>query len=255
MRILLFTVISILILLPAAAVYAQGTDGQGKADSTAKEVPKQRVVHPWGKFGLSLSGGISIVSDSDYPKKDATDTTTTRPFMPSAQIGFYYNFYLGKYSVITIEPCVSMIQGNARTVIVSWGLEYIDELRKRLYFLCLPVSYGLNFGRFGISAGIRPSFLVFGQTQPNKVTITPVNSIPRGNSEYRTIGSHPFDLGAKAEISYNIYKRLSLFLHIYWGFMDIYRPAANETDPPVWYTRQLTLGIKCPLDKINKTEN
>jgi len=248
----LFAVVFFFFLTIVSKAYSQETNIAGRQDSTIKNAPKMRAGHSGGKFGLSVSAGISKVLDSDYPKKKVEDSTTTRPFMPAAQVGFYYKFYFGKHSVVTVEPCFSAALGKGRTVITGPGFDYVDELRKRLFFLGLPVSYGLNFRRFSVNIGVQPSFLIFGQTQTHKVYITPVNNIPRGKSDLKAIESNPFDLGAKGEITYNIYKRLLFSINMYYGFMDVCRPAADDPSPPAWYVRQLTIGVKCPLDRMEK---
>ncbi len=245
----LFTFALLFILQFSSMTYSQGVVNGVTQDSIAKKDAAKNSRCSGGSFGLSACAGISKVLDSDFPRKDVTDTLTTRPFMPSAQIGFFYRIDFGKRFFVAAEPGFSMVQGNGRTVITAPGKRKINELRKRLYFFSVPVSFGISVHKFSFSIGVQPSLLVYGQTQENFASISPTGSVPRGKSEYKKISSNPFDIGATAEISARFYKRLSLFIHFYYGLMDIYRPAENELDAPSWQIRQLTLGVRCPMNK------
>lgn len=247
-RIPAFILICLFFMAFAASSGAQelksGNDGQNKAASFLETFPR-------GRYGLSLQFGLGLVKDTYFQPGRVNDTLTTISAMPSGQFGFFYTLYFGKHSFLTVEPGVTLIQGGGRSSVETSAGELTWEVRKRLYFLSLPVSWGMNFGRFGFSLGVQPAFQFFGQAQTNKVLVSGNNS-NHGSSDYTNLKYHPFDIGLSAEISYQVYHRMTLFLDGYYGLLDVHRPVVAAPSTPQWYTRAFALGIKYPIDKPRK---
>lgn len=200
------------------------------------------------QLGIKLSGGLSKITESI----ESSDFNLTTAFVPSGQVGLYYNLALGEKSSLGAELLFSQIEGKnilemdlhdiqGNKVGYSTSISY-----SHISYLSLPVYYGFHMKRLSIHAGFQISrALASSGREKNEATIHEIRQESySGNRKIDNIHITHYDLGPKAGVIYHLTNRLAVEGTYYYGINNI-----HQTTPIIgeWKVQQITLGIRYAL--------
>ncbi|HAH24870.1 MAG TPA: hypothetical protein DCL77_14145 [Prolixibacteraceae bacterium] len=207
------------------------------------------------QFGVKVSGGLSRITDS----MKSSNLTVTTPFVPSGQVGFYYNLALGNKSSLGAELNISQIEGKEK-----WEVPFVDEygnsignatalIYRHISYLSLPVYYGYTIKRLTINGGFQISYVLSSsgtnESSNNFTLITEEgNQIIRReggmNRELNDLDIKAFDFGPRAGFIYRLTHRLSMEGMFYYGLSNINQIKSTSEKLKI---QQMTVGIRYSL--------
>ncbi len=181
---------------------------------------------------------------------DNPNATLTTPFVPSGQVGFFYNFQFGKFSSFGTELLFSQIEGkdiledDLYTLDGTGTRNYIghrkDDLYRHISYISLPIYYGFKFSRLMINAGFQISYSISSSGREKDHAVFEGENF---SSDIKTndINIKPFDYGPRSGIIYNLTSKLAIEGTWYYGLNNI-----QKGDPSFWKLKvqQATLGIR-----------
>ena len=208
-------------------------------------------------FGFKLSGGLSylstkvtgiIVDPSISPPPPKTAQTFF--YMPSGQVGLFYNFHFNKQSVFGVELLFSQIEGKEhdKTPATDFfgnptGQFVTGNNFSHISYLSIPLYYGYNYKKISVNVGIQTSFLLHASSQSKFQAPDYNGNIQTFNSSSSELPLKYFDLGLRGGIIYSLTNKFSIEGTYYYGLLNIHEH--NYSDAGfVYKVQQMTIGIR-----------
>jgi len=219
-------------------------------------------------FGVKINGGVSRISDNGYNPVFNTQETY---FMPSGQVGIFYNQPVRAHEFFGVELLYNQIQGKEKQVdTLEWygvygntrGLASTSTITRNISYLSLPVYYGVTIKKFTIKVGLQISVTL---TRSGKTVVeSPADSMgyfsisgATTTTTYKTNKLYVKDgaFGQTASITYNLSPKFAIEANYYYELSNLYRNAKlNGNSETVWKFQQITLGLRYAFLTLKKKE-
>lgn len=215
-------------------------------------------------FGLKVNGGVSKMSDNLYDHYHGSQTSY---FMPSGQVGVFYNQPIRAHEVFGVELLFSQIQGKIKSVDTigtyntngtnSTNILLTNTFTGSISYLSLPVYYGIKIKKFTIKVGLQVSVMLARNGKEHyEVNYIPPYSyyiIPPDKEGKLYVKDGAF--GQTTNITYNISSKFAVEASYYYELSNLYRNAKlNASAENVWRFQQITLGIRYSFLNFKRKE-
>ena len=212
------------------------------------------------KFGIKLNGGVSQIH-----RTEENNSAYKTHFKLSAGSGVYYNFGFGKNSYIGIDVAIIRIQGHEHfestqtfnefngTIFIPVVMNNQFEYYRKLYYLGLPLYYGLKFKKVSINIGGQISVVI-----KNKFIWQGSSQYSDGRNPYShtsneiELGTGKFDLGGRVGLTYNVTEKIGLNGNYYIGKNKIDKSRNYPSEKEL--IQQITIGINYNFSKKKSAE-
>jgi hypothetical protein len=191
-------------------------------------------------FGIKVTGGLSKITANRY----LSNTTSKYFFVPSGQVGFFYNRNFLKKSIIGADLLLSEIRGKEEMKssynLGGPALEFgISNLNYRIFYLSFPIYYGFKIKSFTINLGTQTSLALASRaTWISKRTYNGSIINTEGNGK---LNIDLYDFGPRVMLTFNFLEKFAIEATYYYGINNI----MSNTAPPSWNwkVQQITFGL------------
>jgi len=205
-------------------------------------------------FGLKADGGVSRLTARFH----SSQTTQKFPVSPSGQGGLFYNFNLGKTSLIGAELLFVQIEGKEKTETLETseynsltGGAITTKVYRHISYFGLPVYYGLKIKRLTLDLGFQVNFTLASSGREKGQATDGNGATASWDVKYAYLNIDNYDYGPRAGLMFRLSDKFSIEAIYYHGINNI---LANDIELTrwKWKVQQATLGLRYKFISVSK---
>jgi len=204
--------------------------------------------HEIFSIGLTANGGLSYL----LTKANLMVVGSIQKFyfVPSGNGGLFFRFHFNDKSSFGTELLFAQIEGKEQTKIPVTdnygnltGQFIIEDIRRHISYLIIPIYYGQTINKFTIDAGLQASLALTGSFNADIQSPIPIYGDTNGKL---SIKNYPF-FGVRLGFSFSLTKNISVSAKYYYGELA----NINKYNSPPYSKKQTvqqgTIGLSYKL--------